>query len=311
MPNSRTTTLYSVTRRPYTQRSNQQIDSSICNASSRSEAKSSVQPIQRKIEESDPQHVERGVLRNVSSLLKFSASLFDILDDRYLVLHMQNLPVSHRENETNEPGRFDTLSFPQNVIKKGPLHGARHGNTENEFITQLTLRPKVRRERDIYQSILDRFQTCPIYRVTARDWMGRSLLRTLTKLSNEDHTYVCIAEEHQRRECAVQEPEDHKRLILKSQGQNGPMKQREDYAEPVKIKKRLYKESGGARPKIHPSKQVRQRANQPFARSSEGAERVDPKTGWKWYPSTASSSSSSSWWQSSDKWWHASTWDEQ
>ena len=71
LSDSRTTTLYSWTRRPYTQRSSQKVDSSIRNApksrsvESRPEAKSRVQPIQRKVEGHDPQHGERGVLRNV------------------------------------------------------------------------------------------------------------------------------------------------------------------------------------------------------------------------------------------------------
>ena len=59
------------------------------------------------------------------------------------------------------------------------------------------------------------------------------------KLSNEDHTYVCTAEEHRRRETSWV-------LQLNSQGRNVPMKQREDYAEAIKIKERLYRFSGGA-----------------------------------------------------------------
>ena len=52
----------------------------------RSDAKSSVQPIQRKIEELDPQHG------------------FTMLDERHCVLYLRNLPVSHRKNAENEPG---------------------------------------------------------------------------------------------------------------------------------------------------------------------------------------------------------------
>ena len=89
-------------------------------------------------------------------------------------------------------------------------------------------------------------------------------------------------------------------LVLNSSGPNGPMNQREDYHEAIKIKERLY----------DPSEQVRQRPSQPLSHS-EGTERVDPGTRWKWYPSAASSRSSSSWWQSPDKWWQASSWDEQ
>ena len=114
------------------------------------------------------------------------------------------------------------------------------------------------------------------------------------KLSEEDHTYVYTAVGRQRLETSWV-------VQLNSQGPNGPMKQREDYADAVKIKDRLYRESGGANPKIQPSKQVRQRADQAFSRSSEVAERVDPKTGWRWYP-PCTSSSSSSWWTPTDEW---------
>ena len=96
-----------------------------------------------------------------------------------------------------------------------------------------------------------------------------------------------------------------------SSGPNGPMNQREDYHEAIKIKKRKYEESGKRNTTLHPSEQVRQRTGEPFAWHSEGTERVDSKTGWKWYLSAASSSSSSSWWKSSEKWWQASSWDEQ
>ena len=30
--------------------------------------------------------------------------------------------------------RFDVLSIPHYVIKKGPSHGARHGNTEKQIV---------------------------------------------------------------------------------------------------------------------------------------------------------------------------------
>ena len=110
----------------------------------------------------------------------------------------------------------------------------------------------MQRERDINPSWTD-FKPVRFTESHSSRLDGTKPSAHTDKLSNEDHTYVCTAEEHQRRECAVQEPEDHKRLILNSQGQNGPMKQREDYAEAININKRLYKESGGARPKILPA----------------------------------------------------------
>ena len=112
--------------------------------------------------------------------------------------------------------------------KKGPLHGARHGNTERQRIYHAVHIAAKRAKKKGYYSILERFRTCTIYRASARDWMGRSLLHT-----NEDHTYVCTAEEHKRRENSWV-------LVLNSQEKNGPMKQREDYAEATKIKERLH-----------------------------------------------------------------------
>ena len=47
-----------------------------------------------------------------------------------------------------------------------------------------------------------------------------------------------------------------------AKGKNGPMNQREDYAEAKRIKEQLYEESGRGNTKIHPSKQVRKRENQ-------------------------------------------------
>ena len=143
--------------------------------------------------------------------------------------------------------------------------------------------------RRVKISILDRFQRCSIYRESqlAIGW-DEDFCAYYDDLPHEDHTCFYNASEHQRLENSWV-------LALNSQGPNGLMKQREDYAEAVRIKNRSHRESGRANPKIHPTKQVSQKANQPFLRSSEGAERVDPTTGWKLYPSTTSSSFSSTW----------------
>ena len=89
----------------------QQVHSSIRNApksrsvQSRPGAKSGVQPTQRNVEGHDPQHGERGVLRNAWDLYKNSGpSVFDILDDRDLVLYMRSLLVSHKDNTKIELG---------------------------------------------------------------------------------------------------------------------------------------------------------------------------------------------------------------
>ena len=157
-------------------------------------------------------------------------SLYDILDDRYLVLYMRNLPVSHRENAKHEPGSISYTIDSTHVLKQGPLHGARLGNTDRQRIYHAA--------HNAAKSILDRFQTCPISRESqfAIGW-DEAFCAHCDNLSNEDHTYVYTADEHKRHENSWV-------LQLNSQGLNGPI-----YADAVKIKDRLYRESGGANPK--------------------------------------------------------------
>ena len=195
-PDSRTTVLYSWTRRPYTQSSSQKVDSSIRNApksrrvESRPEAKSRVQPFQRKVE-----HGERGVLRNVWDLLKNSVpSVFDILDDRILyctcgtcLYHMEKMRKMNRD-------RFETLSIPQHVMKKGGTHGARHGNTERQRIYHAAHIAKRHIKRIwLYKGTMSKLFN--LQRVTVRDWMGRSIRRTQRR-NFKRRSYVRV---HRRR----------------------------------------------------------------------------------------------------------------
>ena len=54
------------------------------------------------------------------------------------------------------------------------------------------------------------------------------------------------------------------------------MNQREDYHEAIKIKERLYEESGKGNTRLHPSEQVRQRPGQPFAWHNEELTELTP-----------------------------------
>ena len=124
---------------------------------------------------------------------------------------------------------------------------------DNEFITQLTLRLKEQRKREINPSWIDfknvRFTDSHSSRLDGTKLSAHTMTNSQMKII---HT-LCTAEEHNRRETSWV-------LILNSQGRNGRMKQRGDNAEAIKIKERLDKESGGKNTKIHPSKQVRQRS---------------------------------------------------
>ena len=97
----------------------------------------------------------------------------------------------------------------------------------------------------------------------------------LDAIAAEDPSYIATEVERARRENTWV-------LVLHSSGPNGPMNQREDHQETIRIQERLYQDSGHANPRLHPRKQVRQRPDQPIAWHDEGSERVDPKTDWRW-----------------------------
>ena len=141
----------------------------------------------------------------------------------------------------------------------------------------------------------DRCLRCPIYRQSQLD-IGKT----------EDH---CARQDKIAAEDHFSRLENTWDLVLNSSGPNGPMNQREDHQEAIRIKERLYQESGHANPRHHPREQVRQRPDQPFAWHDEGSEPVDPKTGWRWYDTKPSPSSSSSGWHPSS-WWQSSSWSQ-
>ena len=60
--------------------------------------------------------------------------------------------------------RFDVLSIPHNVIKKGPSHGGRHGNTEKQIVYHAANVAAKKAVKKGYKSILDRFLNSPRYR---------------------------------------------------------------------------------------------------------------------------------------------------
>ena len=57
--------------------------------------------------------------------------------------------------------RFDVLSTPNYVIKKGPSHRARDGNTERQRIYFAAHNAARKARKKVYKSILDRFLSSP------------------------------------------------------------------------------------------------------------------------------------------------------
>ena len=154
------------------------------------------------------------------------------------------------------------------MIKKGPSHGARYGNTKKQRICHAAHVSAKKAVNRGFKSILDRFLKSPRYREARANigWDEEHCPRN-DAAAADDHSYIAAASERFRRENA-------RVLVSNSSGPNGPMNQREDYHEAMKIKERLCEESGKGNTRLHPSEQVRQRPRQPLAWRDEVLEVV-------------------------------------
>ena len=126
--------------------------------------------------------------------------------------------------------RFDTLSIPNCVIKNRPTHGARHGNTEEQRINHMA------------------YNTYKRCRKKKKRWYNGSLseqskVQSITNGTWNDRRVVCKT----RRTCAggpfiqvnsQRKPTPRINLDRSSQqfGHNGPMSDRPDFEEAVRIK---------------------------------------------------------------------------
>ena len=123
--------------------------------------------------------------------------------------------------------RLDALSIPNYVIKKGPSHGARHGNTEGQRIYHAAHTAAKKAKKKEYDSIIGM-----IFKIVQFTESHRSRLdgtKNSAHATTQDHSYVAATEERKRRENSWV-------LVLNSQGKHGPMNQREDHAEAKRIK---------------------------------------------------------------------------
>ena len=73
---------------------------------------------------------------------------------------LQLSPKNRRKNKD----RYDVLSIPNYVIKKGPSHGARHGPTERQRIYHKTTIHSEKQTKRVTKTILDRLLNSPRYR---------------------------------------------------------------------------------------------------------------------------------------------------
>ena len=173
-------------------------------------------------------------------------------------MYLRNMLATFRQIRKLNKDRHDVLSIPNHVIKKGSSYGARHGNTERQSICHAARVSSRKAKKKGYNSILDRFLNSPGYREShSKIGWNEDHCARYDAISAEDHSFIATAAERFRRENTWV-------FVLNSSGPNGPMNQREDYHEAIKIKDRLYEESGKGNTRLHPSEQVRQRPDQPF-----------------------------------------------
>ena len=193
------------------------------------------------------------------------------------------------------------LSIPNYVIKKGPSHGARHGNTERQRKKLRNSQRSKEGKEKCSQNLLDRFLNSPRYRAwqTAIGW-DEDVCARYDAIAAEDHSYIATQAERRRNE-------NYWKLVLNTSGKNVLVDQRDDYQEAGRTCERLYEEQRKGNTRLHPKDQVRQRRNQQLL-GPKSSERVDPKTGWRWYDHPSTSSSSSIWQAAS--WWKSSSWNE-
>ena len=118
--------------------------------------------------------------------------------------------------------RFDVLSIPNYVIKKGPSHGARHGNTEEQIIYHAALVSSKKAKKNDCESLLDRFLNSPCYRESQINiaWNEEHCARYDVIAAGYHSSFAATAERFGRQNTWV--------LELNSSGPSGPMNQRED-----------------------------------------------------------------------------------
>ena len=150
----------------------------------------------------------------------------------YTVLAERAGDLQTKNHKLNKD-RFDVLSIPIYVIKKGPSHGARHGNTERERIYYAADNAARMARKKKCKSILDRFLKSPRYQKSQTDigWDEEFCARYDT-IAAEDLSSIATQAERSRNVNSW-------KLVPKTSVRNGPMDQRDDCQEAERTHERL------------------------------------------------------------------------
>ena len=117
-----------------------------------------------------------------------------------------------RKNRKLNKERFDVLSIPNYVIKKGPSHGARHGPTERQRIYYKTHGALRKAKKHGHKTISDRFLTSPRYRDSQTNTgCDENICDACDVIASEDHSHIATRWERSRNE-------NYWKLVLNSEG---------------------------------------------------------------------------------------------
>ena len=135
----------------------------------------------------------------------------------------------------------------------------------------------------VTKTILERWYDDDKYRKSLSDigWTEEQIIQ-YDASALEDHSNVATWQERSRNAKSWT-------ISLNKAGIQGPMNKRSDFIEAKHKCKRLYDEhreiTGEGNKPIPPAQQVRQRLGQQFEGLEENDCRLEPRTGWRFYPS--------------------------
>ena len=168
--------------------------------------------------------------------------------------------------------RWNRLSIPEYVIKKGRPHGHRYGKLPGNREYHQAHNLKKRCIKRQIKGIHDRFLRDHVFRERMiQHNRDEEVCRALDVLAEQDHTYHMSEEEyfHYRQNWCIS--------LKESGNDTQPVRKRSDFNQALSTLKRLHQEAGG--------------------------DQLEPMPYWKYKQWRPASSSSSTWWQWRESWW--------
>ena len=215
------------------------------------------------------------------------------------ILHMWQMPAAYGKEMNKE--RFDVLSIPGIVIRHGP------SMRQTLYFKAHDMLWKARSNKNgNCKTIIERWYRDDKYRKSFSDigWTEEQI-KQYDALAWENHCHAAAPEERSRYQKSW-------KISVNKEEIQGPIKQRPDFCEAKQKCTQRHKEhverTGEGNSPLHPAHQTRHN-DQRFEGLDEYNHTVDPRTGWRFYPSTRpTTSSSSAHWEQHDDWKSNQSW---